>query len=91
MTEQTKSERDVLELSGSVMMEGNTDIIMFAVFCIAMVVSNWRSYREGQDKGVELAYDMLARTASQVRNDGWLYARLHRVDSDGNAQGDHIE
>jgi hypothetical protein len=66
-------------------------LIWIAVFAIAMIASNWQTYRRGQSDGVEIAYDMLARTATQVRNDGWLYARLHRVDEDGNAYGDHIK
>ena len=60
-------------------MEAN-NFTLFVIFVLAMVVSNWRSYRQGQDHGVSMAYDVLAKTASQIRNDGWLYARLHRVD-----------
>lgn len=44
-----------------------------------MAGSNWMAYRRGQGDGVDLAYEVLAKTG-KVGKDGWLYTRLHKVD-----------
>lgn len=54
-------------------------VLTLLVFIICMAGSNWMAYRRGQGDGVDLAYEVLAKTG-KVGKDGWLYTRLHKVD-----------